>query len=185
MLIAGLGNPGPAYRSSRHNVGFRVADVFAEKAGIRYASERWRGITGSVTINGKSITVLKPLTYMNLSGLSVRLALDGLGLGPRDLLVVHDDMDLDTGKLRIRLQGSSGGHRGVQSIIDNLGTGEFARLKIGVGRPPEGMDPVDYVLEALPPAEEEIIAGTVGSAADAILAIIHEGYERAMAGFNS
>lgn len=185
MLIAGLWNPGPAYRSSRHNLGFRVADAFAEKMGIRCNAERWRGVTGSAGVHGKMITVLKPLTYMNLSGLSVRTALEGLGLGPRDLLVVHDDMDLDLGRKRIRLQGSSGGHRGVQSIIDSLGTEEFARLRIGIGRPPEGVDPMDFVLGAFMPAEEEVMNGSVEESVDAIAAIIAGGYEYAMSRYNS
>jgi PTH1 family peptidyl-tRNA hydrolase len=129
--------------------------------------------------------VLKPLTYMNLSGLSVRSALDGLGLCPGDLLVVHDDMDLDLGRTRIRLRGSSGGHRGVQSIIDSLGTGEFARLRIGIGRPPEGVDPVDYVLGSFAPAEEEVVRGAVDDSADAIMEIIAAGYDISMSRHSS
>ncbi|NPV71091.1 MAG: aminoacyl-tRNA hydrolase [Firmicutes bacterium] len=185
MLITGLGNPGPAYRFTRHNLGFRVADLIAERLSISLNRTCWQGVSGSGMIRGQRITILKPLTYMNLSGQSVRRALEAMGEGPADLLVLHDDMDLEFGRLRIRLRGSSGGHRGVQSIIDSLGTEEFPRLKLGVGRPPEGIDPVDYVLTPFSVAEEEAMAALLDAAVGAVAAIIDLGYEAAISRHNS
>ena len=180
MLIAGLGNPGPEYRFTRHNLGFRAADLVAKRLSIPLNRTCWQGVSGSGMIRGRHVTILKPLTYMNLSGQSVRRALEAVGLAPGDLLVIHDDMDLDFGRLRIRLRGSSGGHRGVQSIIDALGTEEFPRLKIGVGRPPEGVDPADFVLSPFSAAEEEMVPALLQAAADAVEAVIDSGQEAAM-----
>ncbi len=180
MLIAGLGNPGPEYRFTRHNLGFRVADLVSERLSIPLNRTCFQGVSGSGIVRGRRVTILKPLTYMNQSGRSVRLALEHAGESPTDLLVIHDDIDLAFGRIRIRLKGSSGGHRGVQSIIDSLGTDQFARLKLGVGRPPEGVDPVDFVLAPFDAAEEEAVGAMVAAAAAAVEDIVDLGYEAAM-----
>ncbi|MCR4397577.1 MAG: aminoacyl-tRNA hydrolase [Firmicutes bacterium] len=184
MLLAGLGNPGPAYRHSRHNVGFRVADRFARRVGVSRLQTRWHGIAGTAVVGGRTVTVLKPLTYMNLSGLSVRAALQELRLGPGDLIVAHDDLDLDLGRIRIRPGGSSGGHRGVQSIVDELGTEEFGRLRLGIGRPPAGTDPAEFVLGAFTHLEEAVMEDCVSRAVEAAVLIVCDGYAPAMARYN-
>jgi len=184
MLLAGLGNPGREYSQTRHNVGFRVIDLFALRHGIPLNRSYCRGRSGTGMVCGRTVTVLKPRTYMNLSGESVSCLAGRLKLKPSEIVVIHDDMDLDLGQIRIRLKGSSGGHKGVQSVIDVLGTEGFARLRIGIGRPPEGVDPVEFVLGRFGPREEEVMAQTISRAVDALERMISDGFERAMTEFN-
>lgn len=167
-LIVGLGNPGPRYAHTRHNVGFWVIDRLSEQWGIPVNKERWKGLSGSGRVGTESVTLLKPMTYMNLSGESVRPAMDWLKCNVEDVLIIYDDMDLPPGHLRLRLKGSSGGHNGVKSVIQHLGTQSIKRIKIGIGRP-QGPQPIpDYVLSPFAPDERDSIVAAVRRAADAV-----------------
>jgi peptidyl-tRNA hydrolase, PTH1 family len=178
-LVVGLGNPGREYAHSRHNVGFLVVDALALKQGVRF-SHRWSRAQVAVgCIGGHRIALAKPQTYMNLAGESVRSLLDKLGVDHASLLVVADDIDLPLGRVRLRERGSSGGHRGIQSVIDRLGTQEFARLKLGVGRP-DPSDAADYVLGEFGSAEDEALRGMIARAIEAVESAISEGVSAAM-----
>jgi PTH1 family peptidyl-tRNA hydrolase len=148
-MICGLGNPGPSYVNTRHNSGYRVVAEIASARGIKdaaWTTNRGQARLCTAEIEDAAVVLVQPLTFMNLSGQAVRTLLRRFNLDPADLLVVHDDLDLSFGAIRLRAEGGAGGHRGVQSIIDELGTRGFARLRIGIGRPPEGEDAVEYVL---------------------------------------
>jgi PTH1 family peptidyl-tRNA hydrolase len=147
-VILGLGNPGPRYAQTRHNAGFRVVERIAGTG--KWTRQRGLASICTVEIDGIMVLLVRPLTFMNLSGKAIQPLLRQLGLQPQDLLVIHDDLDLPSGSIRLRPGGGSGGHKGVQSIIDHLGSRDFARLRIGIGRPVEGADPVEYVLEPFP-----------------------------------
>jgi PTH1 family peptidyl-tRNA hydrolase len=184
--IVGLGNPGPAYAKTRHNIGFWVVDALAAEANLRF---RRRGLSlrAHGTVAGHELVLAKPQTFMNHSGHAVAEFLADVGLLPsdlRDVIIVHDDLDLEPGRLRLKARGGHGGHNGVLSIIETLGTDLFARLKIGVGRPPEGMDAADYVL--LPPAPDERIS--LAEAVERGVQVLHcwrdEGLVTAMNRFN-
>lgn len=183
-LIVGLGNPGREYRQNRHNVGFMAIDHLAQKLDIRISRLQSKALTGSGSFEGNKLVLAKPQTYMNLSGQSVS-GLCNFYKAPLDhLLVIHDDLDLPAGTLRLRPSGGSGGQKGLASIIERLGTQDFARLRIGIGRPPGQMDPADYVLEDFTPAEREIIALTLERVVQAILTFVHEGIHNAMNQYN-
>lgn len=152
-VIVGLGNPGREYQRTRHNVGFRCVDALAEHWGIKLSRQRARAVVGEGDARGYRVILAEPQTFMNNSGESVRGLLKMSNLTRKDLLVIADDLDLPFGRLRLRDRGSSGGQRGIQSIINHLGTDQFARLRIGIGRPPVGIDPVDYVLDPFSAAE--------------------------------
>lgn len=183
-LIVGIGNPGPEYAQTRHNVGFRVVDLLAKQLGVKREEAKFKGIFASAKLDDLTIGLLKPLTYVNLSGQSVREVVNRLNLAPEQILVVLDDAQLPLGKLRLRAKGSSGGHKGLQSIIDALQTENIPRLRIGIGSPPEGVDMAAYVLSPFEPEEEAIIAETVKIAAEAAKIWAKEGVEVAMQRFN-
>ena len=182
-LVVGLGNPGPAYAETRHNVGFWVVEALAAEAGLKF---RRRGEVSSTTgrLSGQTVTLAKPQAYMNRSGPVVAALIGELGLGLSDVIVVHDDLDLAVGRLRIKSRGGPGGHNGVLSMIDALGSDRFARVKIGVGRPPAGEDAADYVLCSVPPGERSILDETVQRAAQAVECWIADGIMTAMNRFN-
>jgi PTH1 family peptidyl-tRNA hydrolase len=182
-LIVGLGNPGPAYAETRHNVGFWVVEELAAEAGLKF---RRRGEVSSATgrLSGQTVTLAKPQTYMNRSGPAVAALISDLGLDLSDVIVVHDDLDLAVGRLRMKSRGGAGGHNGVLSIIEALGSDRFARVKIGVGRPPAGEEAEDYVLSAVPPGERSILDETVQRAAQAVECWIADGVMTAMNRFN-
>lgn len=144
--IVGLGNPGKKYEMTRHNVGFLAIDRLAEKHGIQVNEAKFNAVIGTGRINGERVVLVKPLTYMNLSGEAVRPLLDYYKIDVQDLLVIYDDLDLLPGKMRFRPKGSAGGHNGIKSLIQHLGTQEFKRLKLGIGRPPQPIKVVDWVL---------------------------------------
>ena len=144
-VIAGLGNPGREYAETRHNIGFLVVDGLAEACGVDFRA-KFQGLLAEAQVSGQRCLLFKPQTYMNLSGRAVRELAGFFKIRSSAILVVHDDMDLSFGKMRFREKGSSGGHNGIRSLIGELGTEEFWRLKIGVGRPPAGWDPARYVL---------------------------------------
>lgn len=183
-LIFGLGNPGHHYALTRHNLGFMVVDRLAGKLGVSLGRHEYGALVGEGWPAGKRLLLLKPQTYMNRSGLSVSHALADTGLAPSEILVIHDDLDLERGRIRIRPRGGSGGHRGVQSVIDALGTEAFPRLRVGIGRPPPGVDPVCYVLQPFEPEEREVMEEAVERAAAAVELMLAEGLEEAMNRFN-
>ncbi|GMV97077.1 MAG: aminoacyl-tRNA hydrolase [Phycisphaerae bacterium] len=182
-LAVGLGNPGGKYEGTRHNVGFRVIDELARRHGIEVSRGRFSGLAGGGLIAGRPVLLLKPGTFMNLSGRSVREALAFHKLSPADLLVVSDDLALPLGRLRLRKGGSAGGHNGLTSVIQELGTDQFPRLRIGIGQVP-GERMVGHVLGPFSREEEEIIGPALVLAADAVECWFADGIEQAMNRFN-
>jgi PTH1 family peptidyl-tRNA hydrolase len=183
LLVAGLGNPGRAYAGHRHNVGYLVADELARRLGGAWRSN-FSGQLAEVRLDAHRLALLKPETYMNESGRSVGAAARFFKVDPERLLVVHDEVDLEFGRLQARLGGGLAGHNGLRSIVAGLGTRDFLRLRVGVGRPGRG-DPrevADYVLANFDPADD--VEGIVARAADAVEAIARDGLDRAQARFN-
>lgn len=183
-LVIGLGNPGSEYAATRHNVGWRVlAEV--ERHG-RFGKERREGPSRvrEGTLDGLDVVLARPTTYMNMSGRAGRHLTSRFGVEPADTIVVHDDLDLPLGRLRLRRGGSAGGQRGVKHLIDSWQTQDFVRVRVGIGRPPPGVDPVDYVLEPFDSSERERVPAIVGRAAEAVVTIVREGLEPAMNLFN-
>jgi PTH1 family peptidyl-tRNA hydrolase len=179
-VIVGLGNPGREYDGTRHNVGFRVVLGLAREAGIGLHAGRGEFLSGSGRIAGRAVELALPLTYMNLSGVAVRQLLSATGAEPEDLLVVCDDVNLPLGRIRLRRAGSAGGHNGLSSIISQLGTEEFARLRLGVGAAPDGKDLVDHVLDTFAEAETQAVEEMIGRAADAVRLLLARGFDAAM-----
>ncbi len=180
ILIAGLGNPGKEYENTRHNAGFLVLDTLAQKLGADLSERKHRALCGKAVIGGQKVILLKPQTYMNSSGESIRAAADYYKVPPEDILVVYDDISLAPGQLRIRAKGSAGGHNGIKSIIAHLGTQEFPRVKVGIGEKPPRMDLADYVLGHFSSGEKKIMEEAAKEAADAICEIVNVGIEQAM-----
>lgn len=168
-LIAGLGNPGKEYARTRHNSGFMAIDRLADKLGVSITVEKFEGLTGRIMVDGQSVVLLKPQTYMNESGRSVAAAVHYYHIEPQDILILHDDMDLPVGTVRIRASGSSGGQKGMQSIIDALGTSDIARVRIGVGHSAPGEHELvpDWVLSPVPKAQAEEYDAALETAAQA------------------
>jgi peptidyl-tRNA hydrolase len=181
-LIVGLGNPGKEYEKTRHNSGFMAMDVLAAKCGASVTSEKWNALISNVMIEGQKVVLMKPLTYMNESGSAVSQAVGFYHIDPSDILVMHDDMDLPTGSVRIRKNGSAGGQKGMKSIIDCLSTSEIARIRIGVGHSTRGdHDKVpDWVLSPVPKAEQEVWNTALKDAADAAYAWVSEPIDKVM-----
>jgi len=168
-VIVGLGNPGMKYALTRHNIGFWVIDELSRRWGIPVTKEKWKAEVGEGMVRGEKVILMKPLTYMNLSGESVRPAMDWLKADLAELCVIYDDLDLSPGRIRLRLKGSSGGHNGMKSLIQHLGTDEFKRVKIGIGRPERGKQTVpDYVLSPFAKNELDLMHEAVSKAADAM-----------------
>ena len=180
ILIAGLGNPGKEYENTRHNAGFLVLDTLAQKLGADLSERKHRALCGKAVIGGQKVILLKPQTYMNSSGESIRAAADYYKVPPEDILVVYDDISLSPGQLRIRPKGSADGHNGIKSIIAHLGTQEFPRVKVGIGEKPPRMDLADYVLGHFSSGEKKIMEEAAKEAADAICEIVNVGIEQAM-----
>jgi len=176
-LIVGLGNPGRQYAHTRHNVGFDVLDIFAKKRHARMLSRQCHSLVGSFDHYGEKILLAKPQTFMNDSGLAVGEIVRKYHLEPSDVLVIHDDIDLPMGKMRIRPQGSSGGHKGMTSIIRHLHSSEFPRIRIGIGR---GGAVINHVLSRFNRKDRQIMDTTLQDAADALNMILEEGIEAAM-----
>jgi len=180
-VIVGLGNPGRAYAHTRHNVGFDVLDIFAKRRKVRILGRQHRALVGGFERDGEEILLVKPQTFMNESGAAVGAIVRKHRLEPGDILVVHDDIDLPLGRLRIRMRGSSGGHKGMNSIIHGLGSSDFPRIRIGIGR---AGDAIDHVLSRFNRRERAIIDPALQSAADALVMILEEGIEAAMNEYN-
>mgnify|MGYP002613536535 FL=1 len=184
-LIAGLGNPTREYDKTRHNVGFSVIDVLADKYNIDVSDRKHKALCGRGVIEGEKVLLLKPQTFMNLSGESIREAVDYYKIDPEDIIVIYDDISLEPGQLRIRLKGSAGGHNGIKNIIAHLGTQEFPRIKVGVGAKPPKMDLADYVLSRFGAGEQKLMEEAFGEAAEATVMMMTDGAERAMNHFNA
>lgn len=183
-LIVGLGNPSLAYRHNRHNVGFMVADALADKLEIPLKRVKFKAQIGNGKLEDIPIIIAKPLTFMNKSGEAVAPLVRYFKVPLERLLVIHDDMDLPLGTLRMRPSGGSAGHNGMLSIFDKLGTNAIPRLRIGIGRPPGRMDPADYVLQDFPKSDEELLKMVIAQACEAALAFITTGLEKAMNTYN-
>ena len=184
-LLVGLGNPGTQYENTRHNVGFLVADELAERQNAPIQRLKFKALTNLLTISGEKVLVMKPVTYMNLSGEAVRQAVDFYKIPPERVLVLFDDISLPVGKLRIRKNGSAGGHNGLKSIISCLGSDQFPRVKIGVGaKPHPDYDLADWVLSSFSKTEQPELDRALDNARDAALCILTDGCEKAAASFN-
>lgn len=185
-LVVGLGNPGREYEETRHNAGFLVVDYLACSEGLAFAASDFHAALARGRVTGEEVLLAKPQTYMNLSGLAVCALVRWYKLDPsKDLLVVSDDLDLPLGRLRLRARGSHGGHRGLLSIISELGTSDFARLRLGIGRPENGDDAKDKVLGVFSEEEGRILDEVIAAAAAAIRTWLTEGVEAAMNRHNS
>ena len=180
-MIVGLGNPGRAYAHTKHNVGFDIIDILAKRRGAKSASRQSRALVSSFELCGEQILLVKPQTFMNESGQAVGELARKHRLGPDDVLVVYDDMDLPLGKIRIRMRGSAGGHNGMKSIISHLHSDDFPRMRIGIGRSGEA---IDHVLSRFNRKDRTIMNVTLEQAADALNMILEEGIEAAMNLYN-
>jgi peptidyl-tRNA hydrolase, PTH1 family len=183
-LVVGLGNPGRRYEGTRHNVGFIVAGQLARKFGTSGVKTKFQGEVVEADLQGQKTLILTPWTYMNLSGTSVLAARDFYKVANEEVLVVCDDLNLPVGKLRVRSTGSSGGQKGLEDIIRRLGSADFARLRIGIGSPPEGWEWADYVLSKFNKAEIEVMEQAVSQAVEAIEVWACEGVEACMNRYN-
>lgn len=184
-IIAGLGNPTKEYDKTRHNVGFSVIDALADQYNIDVSERKHKALCGRGAIEGQKVVLMKPQTFMNLSGESIRAAVDFYKVDPEDIIIIYDDISLEPGQLRIRLKGSAGGHNGIKNIIAHLGTQEFPRIKVGVGAKPPRMDLADYVLSRFSQGEQRLMDDAFKEAADAAVMMMTDGAERAMNHFNT
>jgi PTH1 family peptidyl-tRNA hydrolase len=183
-LVVGLGNPGRKYEHSRHNLGFFIVDQIARQNQVAFEKELCDALIGEWWSDDQRTLLAKPQAYMNRSGESVKGLLEHFGSAPDDLIVIHDDLDLDFGRIRIRPGGGAGGHRGVFSIMDSLGGSGFYRVRVGIGRPPDGIEPVDFVLEPFTSEELGQRDKLISRAAEAAVTLLREGGKRAMEQFN-
>ena len=183
-LIVGLGNPGPRYRNNRHNVGFRCVDLVARNWSIGLSERRARAILGLGQHLGQDVVLAKPRTFMNHSGEAVGYLLTRFAAQPSDLVAIYDDIALPVGKLRVRPDGSAGGHNGIKSIIDTLKTQAFPRIRVGVGQPPLGQDQISYVLGHFSSEETPLVADAVSRVAEVLDCLLQENIEVAMNRFN-
>lgn len=184
-MVVGLGNPGPEYENTRHNAGFMVVDLLAENLRVSYWRDEAGAKVGVVRFGDDDLVLVKPQTYMNISGKAVAKLLDAYQVDARDAVVIHDDLDLPEETVRVKRGGGHGGHNGLRSLAESLGTGEFPRVKIGIGRPPGRQDPADYVLEPMSKPVAERLESMVPHAAQAVLHVLEHGVESAMAEYNA
>ncbi|EJQ23272.1 TPA: aminoacyl-tRNA hydrolase [Bacillus cereus] len=184
-LIVGLGNPGREYELTRHNIGFMAIDELAKRWNISLNEQKFKGVFGAGFVNGEKVILLKPLTYMNLSGESIRPLMDYYKIDVEDFVVMYDDLDIPVGKLRLRMKGSAGGHNGVKSTISHLGTQEFQRIRMGIDRPKNGMKVVDYVLGRFTSEEIPDVNHSIEKAADACEEWLNKPFLQIMNTFNS
>lgn len=183
-LIVGLGNPTDKYEGTRHNVGFEVIDKIADEYGIGLDTIKNKGVYGKGRIEGQTVILLKPMTFMNLSGESVSAVAAYYKIDPEDIIVVYDDINLDVGRLRIRGKGSAGGHNGIKNIIAHLHTDEFPRVRVGVGMKPSRMDLADYVLSRFKDDEREQIETGYDNAVKAVALLVQDELDQAMNNYN-
>ncbi|MBI2986974.1 MAG: aminoacyl-tRNA hydrolase [Deltaproteobacteria bacterium] len=183
-VVLGLGNPGKKYARTRHNMGFLVVDRIATENRVTVKQRRQDSLIGGWQTDGKRVLLVKPQTFMNHSGEAVRQLLRLFPFTAKDLIVIHDDLDLPFGRIRIRPRGGAGGHRGMLSILEAVGEEAFFRVRVGIGRPPPGVDPTDYVLEPFSPEERSALEQVLSRAAEAVTCLLGEGPQRAMEAFN-
>ena|SRR5690606_5994207 len=183
-LIIGLGNPGKPYEHTRHNIGFDVIDELADRWNAPLNQTKFNGMYATVHRPEGKVILLKPLTYMNLSGECVRPLMDYFDIEIEDIIVIYDDLDLETGKLRLRGKGSAGGHNGIKSLIQHLGTQEFNRIRVGVSRPPAGMKVADYVLAKFSNEDQPIVKEAVEKSCDAVETALAKPFLEVMNKFN-
>ncbi len=184
-LIAGLGNPGPEYAGNRHNAGFMVADLLAERTGARFKRDRSRAAVASGRLAGFPVTLAKPMTFMNLSGRPVAALRTFYKIPPERIVVVHDELDLPFGALRLKQGGGDNGHNGLRSVTAALGTRDYFRVRVGIGRPPGRMDPADFVLHDFSAAERKLVPELLERAADATEALMLRGLAAAQSEFHT
>ena len=187
LLLVGLGNPGSKYQRTRHNVGFRAAEEAARACGAPLDQDRWGALYGTGRLRGQPIAIVLPQTFMNGSGEAVGPAARFWKVEPSSVVVIHDELDFELGRLGVKVGGGDGGHNGLKSLRQHLGTGEFTRVRIGIGRPPPERDPADWVLSKFLPAEEEALRGPQGLldlAAQAACVALIDGPQTAMNRFN-
>ena len=185
FVIAGLGNPTDKYAKTRHNAGFDTIDILAEKLNVKMKKTVFNAMVGKTVIGGEKTLLVKPLTFMNLSGNAVRSVCRFYKIDPKEkLVVIYDDSDLEEGRLRLRKKGSAGSHNGMKSIVSCLGTEEFFRIRVGIGKRPEQMDMVDYVLGRFDKETRKIMEDAFAKAADAAVDIVEHGMDHAMNQFN-
>jgi PTH1 family peptidyl-tRNA hydrolase len=178
-IVVGLGNPGQEYSATRHNVGFMVIDELARRWGV----SNWKNRKEALIVEHRKeepVLLVKPQTYMNLSGVAVGELARWYKVAPEDVIVIFDDMDLPTGRLRLRMKGGSGGHRGIESLLTHLPNDSFPRVRIGIGRPPTGWQVVDYVLSRFTVEEQPLLVEAIDKAAEAVESIITQGMNKAM-----
>jgi len=186
QVIVGLGNPGADYAQTRHNLGFIALDRLAQQWGLGFKEEkRYRGLWTAGAQGGIKIHLLKPTTYMNNSGQAVRALLDWFRLPPAEVLVIYDEMAIPLGKIRLRKEGSAGGHNGVKSLIEHLGTPNFARLRLGIGQPPANQDTIGYVLGKFRAEEQEIVPFVLDAAVAAVELALKKDLDTAMNFYNA
>ena len=184
-LIAGLGNPGPEYEKTRHNTGFMSLDLLAARLQVKVSKERFKALTAQADFDGQRLLLMKPLTFMNASGIAIEAAAHFYKIPPERVLVLFDDISLPVGKLRIRKNGSAGGHNGLKNIIQHLGTDQFPRIKVGVGAPGQaGYDVVDWVIGRPLGEDQKVLMEALDRAGDAAEVLISQGPDRAMNRFN-
>lgn len=185
VVIVGLGNPGKQYETTRHNAGFMVLDRLASSCSLRLEERKFQASWGACTFGGQKIFLIKPLTYMNRSGDAVSRILQYFKLSPTQMLVIHDDLDLPLGRIRLAARGGAGGHRGISSIMEHLGTADFARLKLGIGRPLHHEAVEAYVLQAPYPEQQGAFETMIIRGAEAAQSVLTSGVVRAMNAFNA
>ncbi|MBT3322857.1 MAG: aminoacyl-tRNA hydrolase [Anaerolineae bacterium] len=183
-LIVGLGNPGREYRENRHNIGFMLIDRLAVRLNARMTRMQSKALVASARHDGMKIILAKPQTFMNNSGQAVQGLSHFYKITQENLILAHDDLDLPFGDLRLRPGGGAGGQKGVKSTIQRLGTNDFSRLRLGIGRPPGRMDPAAYVLQDFARGDAQILSETLDRAADAVFAFLEDGIDKAMNSFN-
>lgn len=182
--IVGLGNPGTEYGATRHNIGFMAIDSLADRFGIQVHDRKCKALIGEGRVGTEKVALVKPMTYMNASGEAVRAYMDYYKADIEDVIVLYDDMDTELGKIRLRYQGSAGGHNGIKSILQHLGTRSFNRIRMGISRPEPGRSIVDYVLSTFPKVESEDLKHTIERTCDAVEFALKHPFEQTMAKFN-
>lgn len=185
FIVAGLGNPGSKFENTRHNAGFEAIDILAAKYGIKVSKLKHKAYTGEGKIDGTRVLLVKPQTFMNLSGESIREIVEWYKIPMQSLILVYDDVDLPAGRIRVRPRGSSGTHNGMKSVIYQLQSDDFPRVRIGIGNAPEGWDLVDYVIGRYGPEERKLMDDSISRAAAAAAAIVTSGVEAAMSVYNT
>jgi len=183
-VVVGLGNPGTKYQRGRHNLGFMVIDQFARERKVKVREKKYHSLIGGLELNGEEVLLVKPQSYMNRSGEAVRDIVRALPVAAGDLVVIHDDLDLSLGRIRVRHRGGAGGHRGVLSVQEALGDADFNRVRVGIGRPPAGVDPTDFVLSPFSPEEMALVGELLPRAAEAVSTLLQQGCAKAMQIFN-